>query len=230
MSIYLEFKRNKWYDYFNMKQKVYKDLIKIFYSNGTTIYKGEDDEDEVNHIDLFLTSLARGNYVITPTLLQKVLKLKPTSKNAIIYMGEEDFLSKEEQNVEFFVRPTTFVKFPNSASRLSTHDKILHLIVSHNIKPFKTKHATMITKEMWFMYHIKRSTPINLAQFNFKDMRYLVRGAKNNVVYGMVVSKLIRKLKIDTSTDKSKLYNKIKILLKNTLGRMGYEYNFESKN
>lgn len=80
-----------WYDYLNLGRGVYEDLVRIFYSNGTTNYEGEDDDDDVvSHDDSFFTSLARGLYVITPSLLQKVLTLKPPSKNTITFMGKEN--------------------------------------------------------------------------------------------------------------------------------------------
>ncbi|EOY21635.1 Uncharacterized protein TCM_013608 [Theobroma cacao] len=69
-------------------------------------------------------------------------------------MGEENAISKEELNAEFLVGPVTIAKFPNSVSRLSLNDRILHLIVAYKIRPFGIEHVLVTLEEMWFMYHI----------------------------------------------------------------------------
>lgn len=85
-----------WYDYLNLRRGVYEDLVRIFYLNGTTSHEKEDDDnDVVSHDDPFLTFLVEGSYVITPFPLQKVLKLKLPSRNAITFMGEENAILKE---------------------------------------------------------------------------------------------------------------------------------------
>lgn len=120
------------------------------------------------------------------------------SEDAISYIGEENAISEYELAAEFLVGPITNLEFRNHVLRLSLHDRVLHFIVAHNIKPLGIKPKTVMNEEMWFMHHIKKKTSIDLAQFIFKDMTTLVKRRQSNLAYGMVISKLIHKLKIDT--------------------------------
>lgn len=59
-------------------------------------------------------------------------------------------------------------------------------------------------------------------------MRILVRGVRNNLIYGMVVSELMEKLKVSMNLDKPIMQNKIKFLDRSTFIRMGSEYDATS--
>lgn len=195
-----------------MKRASYQKLVQVFYSNATIVYQGNDDENMKDHDDSFITLVSGMEIFITQTLLQKILKLKPTNRDAITHINEKNAISEEELKGEFLVGPITFVKYPNSNTRLDVNEKILHLLVAQILRPFNYKSNTVTFKDMWFMHHIKRCTPIELAHFVYRDMELLSRGKRNNLPYGMAISEILEKMKIDTSVDKPIMAKKVNYL------------------
>lgn len=153
-----------------------------------------------------------------------MLKLKPVSRNAITFIREENAIFEENLDAKFLVGPITTPKFSNSVSRLNLNNRILHLLVSYIIRPFGSKHSTVSVEDMWFMYHIKRMTLIDLAHFIFKDMDSLTKRVRNNRVHGMAISQMLGQWKVDISIDKPIMSNEVKFLDKGNLGRIGFKY------
>ena len=52
-------------------------------------------------------------------------------------------------------------------AKLSMHDKLLHLIVTHVLAPFGTQYSTIHKQDYWWMHMIKRKINPTLPAFIF---------------------------------------------------------------
>lgn len=172
-----------------MMRFVYEKLVRVFYSNANNMFQRDEYEETMDHNKSFCIYVVGKELILTPYLLQKLLKLKPTSKDALTQMTKENVVLKEELLMKFMVNLATIVKFPNSPTRLRVNDRILHLIVKSTLRPFGLKITKVTIEKMWYVHHIKKCTPIDLAQFIYRDMETLERGARNNLAYGMAISR-----------------------------------------
>lgn len=147
-------------------------------------YKGTNDGEIMMHDDSFVTFVTGKEFKVTSYLLKEVISLQ-CAPNALTYISDD--LTEQKLENEMFVNLLTNTNILNSWSRLTLMDRIFHLIMCHTLRPISSKYSTIFTKDLWFMHHIKRKTPINLANFIFIDMMKIIFESKLTLLYGQAI-------------------------------------------
>ena len=96
--------------------------------------------------------------------------------------------------------PDTIKTVNNQARYLSFEDRVLHIFISHVLRPFGIKYSIIRDTDYWWLYMLKKKKT-NLTWFILNDLLRVVQGKEKTLVFGMVISFYLKKSGIDVSCD-----------------------------
>lgn len=115
-----------------------KNLVKVFYSNATTFYADNEREESYNHTHSLVTWVMWKRIIINAITINDILNIMDDGRCSYSLCK---FVNETQIDRELFVFPPPMELGETNANRLSLHDRILHLIISWNIKPSGEKYS-----------------------------------------------------------------------------------------
>ncbi|XVF86247.1 hypothetical protein PTKIN_Ptkin18bG0025200 [Pterospermum kingtungense] len=115
---------------------------------------------------------------------------------------------------------------PRYAKVLKMHDRLLHLIVTYILTPSGTSYSVIQKQDYWLMSMIKSGKKPNLPGLIFNDMLRIVEATETcTLLYGMLLSLMFAKLKVDTSCDLPIMHQSMMVIGKRFVHSYGYRQN-----
>ncbi|KAL4281914.1 hypothetical protein GQ457_03G023180 [Hibiscus cannabinus] len=117
------------------------------------------------------------------------------------------------------------IRVPNNqTTHFSLHNHLLHLILSHVIRPRGTKYFTVREADYWWLRCIQSGHKLHLVAFTFEDMVKFIKANKTKTLaYGMYFSHLFALLDIDTSFEAGIDPPTYNVLGRHSMDRLGYK-------
>ena len=110
----------------------------------------------------------------------------------------------------------------DNAPLLPFHERLLHLFISHFLRPIKSKHTTIQHSDYWFMYRVQQLSVINLPTLIFQDLIKLVKGNVKTIPYVMHLSCFILRMRCNVSVDPPVAWSKFTSFNRHTIAQMHY--------
>ena len=105
---------------------------------------------------------------ITTFVMKKTLVVTKESIAWVLGIPDVDDCNKEQPYSD------TIKTINNQAGYFSFEDRILHIFISHVLRPFGTKYFTIRDTDYWWLYMLKNKKKPNFAWFILNDLLRVV--------------------------------------------------------
>ena len=187
-----------WTKILSLNVPVRENLVRAFFSNASLVV---DDHDNV--------------IAIRSYLLGRDLMVNRASLASAFGFPNEGAINEGSG-------PVALRTLHNKASLLPPVDRLLHLILSHVLRPYGTKHTVLSDPDYWWLHMIQSGTRPNLAYFIFADLVLCVRGC-HSLLHGMALSYYFETQGLDLSCDPGIMVTSYRYIGRKSMGLAGYE-------